>query len=376
MRHLYTKEQRQSILDKTCGKCGHCGVSLNTANMTIDHVFPVDKGGQDDEWNLLPLCKQCNLEKSNWVYKVTDFYKHILPEYEDRFVEFNSKQIYNYESNKLLKFDSAEFEVMPLQYLPMIQNMKARRVSGKKLSDTIKKLSMKVIMGRAYEGDAEEILEFLEKMSDKKSNIFSTDLYTNVYNIRNDIKYGEGYILRVNGNICGVILFKKIKPSDFDIVQLGVIEDNTRLSRKYIMTLLCLSDMIRHALPEIMDTMYDRVMSNEAIPMYFNILDRVYTRPNDLIMIPYKLDGVDGTLEFIHLKAIKEKITESVKEILKFDGEDMTNITDEDLEDLANVCLSSSVEQMGSHINSERYEELVSKFQKYISMNNKVEGME
>lgn len=54
-------------------RCGYCGISLK-GDYHIDHIVPVNSGGQNDIDNLLLACAACNLSKSDrelsiWVQK-------------------------------------------------------------------------------------------------------------------------------------------------------------------------------------------------------------------------------------------------------------------------------------------------------------------
>ena len=89
VRRLFSFEEKTDILKKTACKCGHCGMLLDENSMTVDHIFPVHKGGKNDEFNLIALCDRCNQEKSNWVCQVTDYYNYILPEYLDKYIDYN-----------------------------------------------------------------------------------------------------------------------------------------------------------------------------------------------------------------------------------------------------------------------------------------------
>ena len=338
IRHSYSKSERQKILEKTKCKCGHCGAGLDTSTMTVEHIFPVSKGGTDDEFNLVALCKACNYNKGSWVYRVNEYYKHILPEYMDKYIEYNDKAAKEYKKDRLVNFDAVTYSIIPDKYKIMIFNMKKRGVKKKQLEQTVDKLTMKVVMDRAYEGDAEEILGLINKLNSKKGNMFDTSMYSNVYTLRNDIRYGEAYILRLNKNICGAFIFKKIKPEDINLIQLDIIKDNTRLRKKYVMTLACFSDIASDIVPNIMEEMYQTMLRNDAIPMYFNILTNLYRDKDDVIMMPYKLDNVNGTLEFIHLKAIKDKYADTIKEALEFVNED-GNFTDDEIHDIAEYML-------------------------------------
>lgn len=71
---------RESI--KACWdhRCAYCnGVPIDDASLTLDHVRPRSRGGQDLSSNLVPACKSCNTDKGatrNWVdwYRMQPFY--------------------------------------------------------------------------------------------------------------------------------------------------------------------------------------------------------------------------------------------------------------------------------------------------------------
>jgi len=57
--------KRQRIKTKTGGLCAYCGKALVEPGWHIDHVDATwrgraDKGGNEDESNLLPACARCN----------------------------------------------------------------------------------------------------------------------------------------------------------------------------------------------------------------------------------------------------------------------------------------------------------------------------
>jgi predicted restriction endonuclease len=57
------------ILDRDGFRCALCGKSSyeDFAELHVDHIMPYSKGGRDDAYNLITLCKQCNLEKSDFL---------------------------------------------------------------------------------------------------------------------------------------------------------------------------------------------------------------------------------------------------------------------------------------------------------------------
>ncbi|MBN2428796.1 MAG: HNH endonuclease [Deltaproteobacteria bacterium] len=59
------------------GRCYYCGAEFAPADLTMDHIVPVIRGGRSTRGNCVPACKECNNRK-----------KHLLPieweEYLDR----------------------------------------------------------------------------------------------------------------------------------------------------------------------------------------------------------------------------------------------------------------------------------------------------
>lgn len=45
------------------GVCHYCGVRVGAANLTMDHVIPVARGGRSTRGNCVPCCKACNNAK-------------------------------------------------------------------------------------------------------------------------------------------------------------------------------------------------------------------------------------------------------------------------------------------------------------------------
>lgn len=58
-RRLAPKE-RQAVYNLTGGKCAYCGEQIAYADMQVDHVIPLRKGGVDALDNMLPACRSCN----------------------------------------------------------------------------------------------------------------------------------------------------------------------------------------------------------------------------------------------------------------------------------------------------------------------------
>ena len=61
-KHLW----RQSIKEAWCNCCAYCGnPPIDDASLTLDHVKPRAKGGEDRPSNCIPACKKCNHSKGS-----------------------------------------------------------------------------------------------------------------------------------------------------------------------------------------------------------------------------------------------------------------------------------------------------------------------
>ncbi|MGW8272660.1 MAG: HNH endonuclease [Thermodesulfovibrionales bacterium] len=55
------------------GTCYYCGRKVEAAELTMDHIVPLIRGGKSTKGNTVPACKTCNSKK-----------KHMLPmEWDD-----------------------------------------------------------------------------------------------------------------------------------------------------------------------------------------------------------------------------------------------------------------------------------------------------
>lgn len=56
---------RRNIFERDKHTCQYCGRRLSKSELTIDHVIPQSKGGQDTWENLALACVSCNVKKAN-----------------------------------------------------------------------------------------------------------------------------------------------------------------------------------------------------------------------------------------------------------------------------------------------------------------------
>lgn len=76
------RQWRQGIKDAWNNRCAYCGstpiVDESLTELTIDHVRPKSKGGEDRTTNCIPACQRCNQQKSSedWVawFRMQPFY--------------------------------------------------------------------------------------------------------------------------------------------------------------------------------------------------------------------------------------------------------------------------------------------------------------
>lgn len=59
------RTRRLTILDVCNQQCFHCRVFLTEETMTIDHLYPLSKGGGNRIGNLVASCMDCNKKKSD-----------------------------------------------------------------------------------------------------------------------------------------------------------------------------------------------------------------------------------------------------------------------------------------------------------------------
>lgn len=64
------RELRQSNWWKqklSAGECYHCGKKFPVAELTMDHLIPIGRGGHSDRNNVVVSCKPCNTAKQSKV---------------------------------------------------------------------------------------------------------------------------------------------------------------------------------------------------------------------------------------------------------------------------------------------------------------------
>ncbi|MCW7754609.1 HNH endonuclease [Desulfobotulus sp. H1] len=70
---VFVKKERQKARElrqsqwwkRQCsrGVCHYCGFPTPAADLTMDHVIPLARGGRSTRGNVVPACKACNTKK-------------------------------------------------------------------------------------------------------------------------------------------------------------------------------------------------------------------------------------------------------------------------------------------------------------------------
>ena len=213
-RRAFSIKEKEGILSKTDFKCAHCGKVLNLDTITVEHIFPVARGGTDNEFNLVALCVECNEAKSNMIYNIRDYYKHIKEEYLNQYeteLESVMKTAIN-PRKRIMAEDVRLYRGVNPMYMQMAYQ--AFRRNKSKAMKMIKESSIIAKYELSFEAEAEEIFKFLEKL--RKKGEYSDSLYDNEYKVKELIKYGQVYTFRMpDGTIKGVVgLFNVLRNNE------------------------------------------------------------------------------------------------------------------------------------------------------------------
>ena len=336
-RHIFTKPEREIVLSKTNGKCAHCGKALTTNTMTVDHVFPMDKGGLDDEYNLLPLCGACNESKSNFVYTLQDYYRHISEEEEPKFQRYNNFATFDYTQKTIIGYDEILFYMLPEEHKVLLSQMAKRKTKKKQIIDMYDKLLVPISLKKAYPGDAEGIYKLIEHNREKYG--YDAKLYQSAFDVLIDIKSGVVYILEKNDKICGVFIFRHISQinENIGVSQITNISDHLGLEIKYVMTCALINRFAYGIFDNVMQYLETTQLQNRLMPIYFGILKNFYIDSDDCALIPFSINGVQATLEFLPIKKILSVQKERTKNT--FERNDYLDVADEDIEWYAEFSL-------------------------------------
>ncbi len=310
----FSREQKKIILAKTNNKCAHCGRKLDAYSMTVDHVFPVSKGGLHDEYNLLALCTDCNEAKSNSVYDVKEFHKYIVDAEKEKFSYYNNFASFDYTHNTILGYDETLFHKMPPKHQMIIDEMQNRGASKKKVKEMFNKLMVSLVLRKAYPANADDIFDFMCRS--KQEHNVEHYLYPSVYHVLDDIEEGAVYILENNHKICGVFIFKNAEPfkEDINFNQLNAIAESFNLSIRYVMTYAATDVFAFSMFNNIMSYFEISQIEKGMFPLFFSLLKSIYPGHDKCFSIPFiykeenrEMKDYAVDLEFMSAKHLRER---------------------------------------------------------------------
>ncbi|MCB9833526.1 MAG: HNH endonuclease [Planctomycetes bacterium] len=62
---------RRNLCRRDGNRCQYCGAQVNARDMTVDHVVPRSRGGNNSWENCVVACRRCNTRKGNTPLEVT-----------------------------------------------------------------------------------------------------------------------------------------------------------------------------------------------------------------------------------------------------------------------------------------------------------------
>jgi|TARA_Y100000022_G_scaffold9083_1_gene7249 hypothetical protein len=67
---------RRAVKEHFDCRCVYCGETYELQQLTLDHVHPRSKGGEDISSNVVPCCRECNQAKGseNWLIWMRDYH--------------------------------------------------------------------------------------------------------------------------------------------------------------------------------------------------------------------------------------------------------------------------------------------------------------
>lgn len=103
-RRKWSEEERRTTLNQCGNKCARCGKKLTLTTLTMDHVIPISKGGENVQENLVALCQPCNLKKANNFCWPQGYYFNLNEGYKrDKVCDYVNDWVYNHVTLETIK---------------------------------------------------------------------------------------------------------------------------------------------------------------------------------------------------------------------------------------------------------------------------------
>ena len=301
-RRFFNQDEKTSILERSNFKCAHCGKQLTVDNMTVEHIFPIAKGGDNSKFNLIALCKHCNETKSNMLYNICDYYKHIKVEYVQDYIDYLDEKMKN-SVNRYKKIMPEDTRLYRMINPGMIHTVYTRhRNNMKKGMEILNKTAIIMKYELAYEAEAEEILKFLVKQSEKQN--IDIRMYDDTYKIREIINYGQVYTLRMpDKTIKGVVgLYNIARHKNEMPVQLDSFAFGAEKDLVHVLSLMVIDESFGGGYRYISHHILVDLINCNVMPIAFKLdYDKsdLIIGTDKFVNIPFKFNGYDGYIQTV-----------------------------------------------------------------------------
>lgn len=308
-RRFFTPEEKEKILEKSNHKCAHCGKMLTVETMTVEHVFPIGRGGDHNEFNIIALCNHCNEVKSNLLYNICDYYKHIKNEYVQNYIDYldiKMKESVN-RYKKIMPEDTRLYRMVNTAILPMV--FSRHRNNMKKGMDILSKTAIMLKYELAYEAEAEDIYKFLVKQKEKQG--IDISMYDDVYKVREIIKYGQVYTLRMpDKTIKGVVgLYNIARHKNEMPIQLESFAFGAEKDLVHVLSLLVIDESFNNGDKTIAHNVLMDLINCDVMPIAFTLDSNnsvLLVGTNKTVNIPFKFNGYDGYIQTVTPAGFRE----------------------------------------------------------------------
>ncbi len=344
-RLFYTYKDKEKLLKITNGKCAHCGKKLTPQECTIEHMYPISRGGTAHPLNIVPLCVACNKSKTDSIYDDT-YYEYLDKRYSDAFnmalqlfFYFNTNSIYEWKDCVYLRILSPIGEKLYSQ----IRKRSGKRTSIKELPH----INLKLEKAYYREQDEQAILNYVRCMAPK--GFFDSEVcayYNNIYHIREAIDKGVIYLLRNSSEeVIGLFILEPVENFPInDIPQCELIENASRFKRQYVMTLASIKRGYDRAYEYVMGNFCTYQLLIGSLPMFFNIQTYVNACEEgdplgQFAAFPHKWNDIDGYFEFYTLDTIRKILDECMYENAPLTQNDVLYGTDKSIANLLSTTL-------------------------------------
>ena len=202
-REFLNDSDMRKLLKKSNGRCSHCGKKIFAGyNATTDHFVPLSQGGTNRDINLIALCRDCNKEKSNLIFRPRDYLTYLSDEELDKIDDYFDSFVRSFEfvhHGNLLACDAYKL------FLSYADERMARgmRKRYKNVDAILKKCSTVVWLKRATQKEHDAILEYYIKCLKKYGHYASDDAA--MINIDFWMSFGCIYYVAVGDEIKSIV---------------------------------------------------------------------------------------------------------------------------------------------------------------------------